>query len=243
MYGGSRWSRRASDPLSGKEMGRRGRSLCILWILRLHWERVSTAEEGIQNDWQGALQSQLLFIKALWFHRVGLYRFILNTHRAHSPSDHSVSCFFKIFWSMNKRLCITSAVCPPHAQGPRGVKWKAVQAASISRQSVWRQWDRAAGKILKGRCGCSNVLTNSRKFPLNPVCWVFCAGSQLRRRRVNRGREGSHLLFTAERRKEKSWGKLRGIKHKVLILIYSMLSHQKGTHLYDFDSFKASVTV
>lgn len=30
---------------------------------------------------------------------------------------------------------------------------------------------RAADKILKGRCGCSNGLINSRKFPLNPVCW------------------------------------------------------------------------
>lgn len=30
---------------------------------------------------------------------------------------------------------------------------------------------RAADKILKGRCGCSIGLINSRKFPLNPVCW------------------------------------------------------------------------
>lgn len=32
------------------------------------------------------------------------------------------------------------------------------------------QQSRAADKILKGRCGCSIGLINSRKFPLNPVC-------------------------------------------------------------------------
>lgn len=75
-------------------------------------------------------------------------------------------------------ISITSAACPPspRIRGElKGKRWK--------HQSEWRQWDRAAGKILKGRCGCSNVLTNSRKFPLNPVCWVFCACGGLRRRR------------------------------------------------------------
>lgn len=123
----------------------------------------------------------------------------------------SVSCsFWRYLAAWIKDLYNLSSVSSL-AQGPRGVKWNAVEAASISRQSVWRQWDRAAGKILKGRCGCSNVLTNSRKFPLNPVCWVFCACSQLRRRRKKRGkkrqrkRKRSHLLFRADR-KETSVG-------------------------------------
>lgn len=38
-------------------------------------------------------------------------------------------------------------------------------------QQVGPEQCRAADKILKGRCGCSNGLINSRKFPLNPVCW------------------------------------------------------------------------
>lgn len=60
-----------------------------------------------------------------------------------------------------------------------------------SRRQLWSagtQRDKAAGKILKGRCGCSNVLTNSRKFPLNPVCWVFCSRRRKRSRRWKRSR-------------------------------------------------------
>lgn len=59
------------------------------------------------------------------------------------------------------------------------------------RSQLWSagtQRDKAAGKILKGRCGCSNVLTNSRKFPLNPVCWLFCSCGRRRERSRRRSR-------------------------------------------------------
>lgn len=36
--------------------------------------------------------------------------------------------------------------------------------------TVWDAEWKAADKILKGRCGCSKEVSNSRKFPLNPVC-------------------------------------------------------------------------
>lgn len=48
--------------------------------------------------------------------------------------------------------------------------WADENAASSKEGGGGRQC-RAADKILKGRCGCSNGLINSRKFPLNPVCW------------------------------------------------------------------------
>lgn len=51
-----------------------------------------------------------------------------------------------------------------------GAVWADENAASSKQGGGWKQC-RAADKILKGRCGCSNGLINSRKFPLNPVCW------------------------------------------------------------------------
>lgn len=69
---------------------------------------------------------------------------------------------------------------------------------------------RAADKILKGRCGCSNGLINSRKFPLNPVCW----GSEWRsvRPRV------THLLLILSNSKKikKDWSVLVRQKYAAL---------------------------
>lgn len=58
---------------------------------------------------------------------------------------------------------------------------------------------RAADKILKGRCGCSKSLINSRKFPLNPVC----CGSEP----SEPGGRSSVTPKTLEKQKTRRWRK------------------------------------
>lgn len=87
--------------------------------------------------------------------------------------------------------------------------WAEENAASSKQGGGGRQC-RAADKILKGRCGCSNGLINSRKFPLNPVCW----GSEWRsvRPRV------THLLqiLSNSKKKSKDWSVLIRQKYAAL---------------------------
>lgn len=162
----------------------------------------------------GAQRRQLWLIKLFGFLHTGLHDWNARTH-----TDFFPCLFFFFFLTIRHKISSASSL----AQGPggeEGVKWKAVEAASISRRSVWRWWDRAAGKILKGRCGCSNVGSNSRKFPLNPVCWVFCACGQLgrggedgereeRRERPNKGTEAQATCHLMQWEKQIVLGKMQ----------------------------------
>lgn len=202
---------RRCRPLRRKEMERDRKTLCSSeWgsLLAPQRERGSRGTQAVSSgggcllsDWQvdfytidSAVTEKLPLLHHMslfyWKHvRPNCPRHTKNECKL-APDVHTDLCTFKLsltlYWrcfpawiSMRKDLYNHSSVSSL-ALDPWRVKRE--RSGSSSRWLEWRQWDRAAGKILKGRCGCSNVLTNSRKFPLNPVCWVFCACGKLRRR-------------------------------------------------------------